>query len=62
MTERTRKGPRVQTPETHRAPRAPNDRESRGPETSHFPEDDTFSVDRSQKRPPGREFDDDLIR
>jgi hypothetical protein len=52
----------VQKPEAHRVPRVPDDRESRGPETSHFPEDDTFSVGRAPKPPSNREFDDDRIR
>jgi len=61
MTEKIQKGPRVRTPET-RVPRAPDGREGRGPETSQFPEDDTFSLGRTPKRPPCREFDEDLVR
>jgi hypothetical protein len=61
MTEKIHKGPRVKKPETQRAPRA-SDRESRGPETSHFPEDDTFSVESGRKPRADRDFDEDLVR
>lgn len=40
-------------------------RESRGPETSHYLEDDTFSLGKAPPRAKDRapaEFDDDLIR
>jgi len=43
-------------------PAAGRTRESRGPETSRFLEDDTFSVERRPKTRPGQAFDDDLIR
>ncbi len=54
-------------------PRSDNTRESRGPETGHYLEDDTFARDvqpRTRKKRPKsqtdnrapEEFDDDLVR
>lgn len=59
MDRRPPRGEKRPKPASDSAKKSDSTRENRGPETSHFPEDDTFA---GPKQPAGKEFDEDLVR
>lgn len=59
MDRRPPRGEKRVKPASEAAKKPGDTRESRGPETSHYLEDDTFDM---RKKPAGKEFDEDLER
>ncbi len=59
MDRRPPRGERRPKPASNSAKKTDSTREGRGPETSHYLEEDTFDL---RKTPAGKEFDEDLER